>query len=493
VAKRQKHAAQLPHERCFRQLKVAGTRLAPGERHVHRTEDRVLSINPATGESLATYDLTPWSDAAGLAERAADAALEWSSQRFAERAMVLSNAARLLRANARLYAELMAREMGKPLIEGQAEAEKCAWACDYYAENAKPFLQAQLIESDATSSYVVFEPLGVVLAIMPWNFPFWQFFRFAAPALMAGNAVLLKHSSLVPGCAEALVRLLQDAGVPPGVVTNLRLSAEHTQALIEHRSVSAVTFTGSTEAGRSVAARAGGALKKIVLELGGSDPYLVLADADLKAAAEACVQSRLNNAGQSCIAAKRFVAVKQVRQEFEEELIARMREREPGDPLDPQTRLGPMASEALRDQLHSQVQKSLAAGAVLMLGGAVPDRLGAWYSPTVLSSVGPGMPAYDEELFGPVAALIEAQDEEDAIRIANDTHFGLGAAVFSRDRARAEQIAKHRLRAGSCFVNDFVRSDPRLPFGGIKHSGYGRELSVFGIQEFVNIKTVYVK
>jgi succinate-semialdehyde dehydrogenase/glutarate-semialdehyde dehydrogenase len=453
----------------------------------------VLSINPATGESLAAYDLTPWSDAAGLAERAANAALEWSGQRFAERALVLSNAARLLRANARAYAELMAREMGKPLTEGQAEAEKCAWACDYYAENAKPFLQVQLIESDATSSYVVFEPLGVVLAIMPWNFPFWQFFRFAAPALMAGNAVLLKHSSLVPGCAEALVRLLQDAGVPPGVVTNLRLSAEHTQELIEHQSVSAVTFTGSTQAGRSVAARAGGALKKIVLELGGSDPYLVLADADLKTAAEACVQSRLNNAGQSCIAAKRFVAVRQVRREFEQELIARMRAREPGDPLDPQTRLGPMASETLRDQLHSQVQKSLAGGAVLMLGGAVPDRPGAWYPPTVLSSVGPGMPAYDEELFGPVAAVIEAEDEEDAIRVANDTRFGLGAAVFSRDRARAEQIAKHRLRAGSCFVNDFVRSDPRLPFGGIKQSGYGRELSVFGIQEFVNIKTVYVK
>jgi len=453
----------------------------------------VLSINPATGDSLATYDLTPWSDTSGLAERAAEAALEWSGQRFAERAAALRQVALLLRDRARAYAELMAREMGKPLTEGRAELEKCAWACDYYAENAKPFLQVQRIESDATSSYVAFEPLGVVLAIMPWNFPFWQFFRFAAPALMAGNAVLLKHSSLVPGCADALERLLGDAGVPPGVVTNLRLSAEHTQALIEHDSVAAVTFTGSTEAGRAVAARAGGALKKLVLELGGSDPYLVLADADVKAAAEACVQSRLINAGQSCIAAKRFIAVKQVRREFEAEVIARMAEREPGDPLDPQTRLGPMASQALRDQLHAQVQKSLAAGAVLMLGGAVPERSGAWYPPTVLSDVGPGMPAYDEELFGPVAAVIEAEDEEDAIRIANDTRFGLGAAVFSRDRTRAEHIAKCRLRAGSCFVNELVRSDPRLPFGGIKQSGYGRELSLFGIQEFVNIKTIYVK
>jgi succinate-semialdehyde dehydrogenase / glutarate-semialdehyde dehydrogenase len=453
----------------------------------------VISINPATGEAVGTYDVTPWSDASGLAERAARAALDWSSQRFSERAAVLRKAASLLRARSPAYAELMAREMGKPVIEGRAEAEKCAVACDYYAENAKPFLQVQRIESEATSSYVAFEPLGVVLAIMPWNFPFWQFFRFAAPALMAGNAVLLKHSSLVPGCADALVRLLDDAGVPPGVVTNLRLSADHTQALIEHDSVAAVTFTGSTEAGRVVAARAGGALKKMVLELGGSDPYVVLADADLKAAAEACVQSRLNNAGQSCIAAKRFIAVRQVRQEFEAEVIARMGERKPGDPLDPQTRLGPMASGALRDQLHAQVQKSLAAGAVLMLGGAIPDRPGAWYPPTVLSSVGPGMPAYEEELFGPVAAVIEAEDEEDAIRIANDTRFGLGAAVFSRDRARAEHIAKCRLHAGSCFVNEFVRSDPRLPFGGIKQSGYGRELSLFGIQEFVNIKTVYVQ
>jgi succinate-semialdehyde dehydrogenase/glutarate-semialdehyde dehydrogenase len=453
----------------------------------------VLSINPATGESLAAYNLTPWSDASGLADRAARAARDWAKLRFSERALVLRKAGLLLHERAPDNAELMAREMGKPVSEGKAELEKCARVCDYYAENAKSFLQPQLIESEASSSYVAFEPLGVLLAIMPWNFPFWQFFRFAAPALMAGNAVLLKHSSLVPGCAEAIAGLLRDAGTPEGVVTNLRLTSEHTQALIEHPSVAAVTFTGSTDAGRAVAGRAGGALKKMVLELGGSDPYLILADADLKSAAEACVASRLGNAGQSCIAAKRLIAVQSVREAFEAELIARMQQRVPGDPLDAQTQLGPMASEELRDQLHTQVQKSLAAGALLMLGGTVPDRPGAWYPPTVLSSVAPGMPAYDEELFGPVAAVIEARDEADAIRIANDTRFGLGAAVFSRDRARAEHIAKSELRAGSCFVNELVRSDPRLPFGGVKQSGFGRELSVFGIQEFVNIKTVYVK
>jgi len=453
----------------------------------------VLSINPATGESLAAYTLTTWSDASALAQRAAAAAPQWADQRFAERAAVLHKAALILRARAKSYAELIAHEMGKPITQGQAELEKCAWACDYFAENAKRFLQSQLIETDATSSYISFEPLGVVLAIMPWNFPFWQFFRFAAPALMAGNALLLKHSSLVPGCADAIAGLLREAGAPDGIVTNLRLSSEHAQALIEHESVSAVTFTGSTEAGRAVAARAGGALKKQVLELGGSDPYVVLVDADLKAAAEVCVKSRLDNAGQSCIAAKRLIAVRPVREEFEAEVIARMREYAPGDPLDAHTRLGPLASEDLRDRLHVQVQKSLAGGATLMLGGVVPDRPGAWYSPTLLSHVGPGMPAYDEELFGPVAAIIEAEDEQDALRIANDTPFGLGAAVFSRDRARAEHIAKTRLRAGSCFVNESVRSDPRLPFGGVKQSGYGRELSFFGIQEFVNVKTVYVK
>jgi succinate-semialdehyde dehydrogenase/glutarate-semialdehyde dehydrogenase len=445
------------------------------------------------GQESAGSPVISLSDAREHAARAAEAALGWRERPFLERAESLRNAAQLLRERARPYAELMAREMGKPIAEGQAELEKCAWVCEYYAENAKRFLKPQLIETEATSSYVCFEPLGVVLAIMPWNFPFWQLFRFAAPALMAGNAVLLKHSSLVPGCADALAALLHDAGVPDAVFVNLRLSREDAELLIEHDDIAAVTFTGSTGAGRAVAARAGGALKKSVLELGGSDPYLILSDADLEAAADACVASRLGNNGQSCISAKRLVAVKEVRVEFQHAVIRRMQERRFGDPLDPDTQLGPMASTALRDHLHARVQASVAAGATLMLGGAIPNRVGAWYPPTVLSNVRPGMPAYAEELFGPVAVIIEADDEEDAIRIANDTMYGLGCAIFSHDRSRAERIAKSRILAGSCFVNESVRSDPRLPFGGVKHSGYGRELSLFGIQEFVNIKTVYVK
>jgi succinate-semialdehyde dehydrogenase/glutarate-semialdehyde dehydrogenase len=387
----------------------------------------------------------------------------------------------------------MALEMGKPVAEGRQELEKCAWVCEYYAQNAKQFLKPQLIETEATSSYVCFEALGAILAIMGWDSPFWQVFRFAAPALMAGNAVLLKHSSLVPGCGAAIAQVLHEAGIPEAVFVNLQVRRQEAVALIEHDAVSAVTFTGSTRAGRSVAASAGRALKKTVLQLGGSDAYLILGDADLEAAAEACVTSRLANNGQSCIAAKRFVAVKEIRVAFENAVIARMKERSMGDPLDPETQLGPMATEELRDKLHAQVQASVAAGATLMLGGAVPSRQGAWYPPTVLSNVRPKMPAYDEDLLGPVAAIIEAEDEEDAIRIANDTSYGQGCAVFSADRSRAERIAKSRLHAGSCFVNDYVRADPRLPLGGIKRSGYGRELSLFGIQEFVNIKTVYVK
>jgi succinate-semialdehyde dehydrogenase/glutarate-semialdehyde dehydrogenase len=453
----------------------------------------VQSREATQGEASSPYPAISLSDAQQVATRAAEALPDWQERPFLERAECLRNAAQLLRERSGMLSELMAREMGKPVVEGRAEAEKCAWVSEYYADNAKRFLKPQLIETEATSSYVCFEPLGVVLAIMPWNFPFWQTLRFAAPALMAGNAVLLKHSSLVPGCADAIQALLHDAGVPQPVFANLRLDHEDAEALIEHDAIAAVTFTGSTGAGRAVAASAGRALKKCVLELGGSDPYLVLGDADVDDAAEACVASRLSNNGQSCIAAKRLIAVKGIRVPFQNAVIARMKNRRAGDPLDPSTELGPMASARLRDHLHSQVQASVAAGATLMLGGAVPNREGAWYPPTVLSNVRAGMPAYDEELFGPVASIIEAEDEEDAIRIANDTMYGLGAAVFSRDRSRAERIAKSRLRVGCCFVNDFVRSDPRLPFGGVKRSGYGRELSLFGIQEFVNIKTVYVK
>jgi succinate-semialdehyde dehydrogenase/glutarate-semialdehyde dehydrogenase len=339
---------------------------------------------------------------------------------------------------------------------------------------------------------VHFAPLGVVLAIMPWNFPYWQFFRFAAPALMAGNAVVLKHAPNVPKCAGAIVSMVERAGAPTGLVGGVLVPAKDVAELIEDRHIVAVTFTGSTSTGRKVASAAGKALKKTVLELGGSDPYVILQDADLERAAEITVKARMVNSGQSCIAAKRFVVVSSLKEEFEKLVVSRMKEFQVGDPTDRATEVGPMVTIAQRDDLHEQVESSVAAGAKLLLGGKVPDKTGAWYPPTVLTNVSPGMPAYDEELFGPVAAIIGAKDDDHAIEIANDSRFGLGAAVFTSDRRKGEQIARTLLQAGSCFVNTSVRSDPRLPFGGVRDSGYGRELSWLGIQEFVNAKTIYV-
>jgi succinate-semialdehyde dehydrogenase/glutarate-semialdehyde dehydrogenase len=387
----------------------------------------------------------------------------------------------------------MAGEMGKPLAGGKAEVEKCAWACDYYAEHAARFLADEPVATDATKSYVAFEPLGVVLAIMPWNFPFWQVFRFAAPALMAGNGAVLKHASNVPGCALAIEEIFRRAGFPEHLFRTLVIDAKQTSAVIRHRLVRAVTLTGSTAAGKAVAKQAGAQLKKTVLELGGSDPYVILEDADLDLAVETCVASRLINSGQSCIAAKRFVVVDAVRQEFEQRFVERMRRVRMGDPLDTASEVGPQARVELRDALHRQVRASVERGARCLLGGQVPPGPGAFYPPTVLTDVTKGMPAYDEELFGPVAAIIPVRNERAALKVANDSVFGLGAAVFTRDVARGERIAAQRFEAGSCFVNAFVKSDPRLPFGGIKQSGYGRELSHFGIREFVNIKTVWVR
>ncbi|HXF99607.1 MAG TPA: NAD-dependent succinate-semialdehyde dehydrogenase, partial [Bacteroidota bacterium] len=362
-----------------------------------------------------------------------------------------------------------------------------------YADNAAKFLESEVIATDASKSFVTFQPLGILLAIMPWNFPFWQVFRAAAPALMAGNTVVLKHASNVSGCALEIEKLLREAGLPLGVFSTLLLSSSRVNMLIEHPLVRAVTITGSTAAGKAVAAKAGAMLKKTVLELGGSDPYIVLEDANLDEAVATCVASRLINNGQSCIAAKRFIVVESVKKRFEEMFVERMKAQNVGDPLDPSVAVGPLARRDLRDELHHQVRRSIEKGARLLCGGEVPSGRGAFYPPTVLTNVAKGMPAYDEELFGPVAAIISAKDEADAIRIANDSAFGLGAAVFTSNLQKGERIAAEELEAGSCFVNAFVRSDPRLPFGGIKDSGYGRELSVFGIREFVNIKTVWVK
>jgi succinate-semialdehyde dehydrogenase/glutarate-semialdehyde dehydrogenase len=453
----------------------------------------IESLNPATGETIATYDEMTPGEVGDILDKAHRAFLDWRRTGFEERAALMKAAARRLRDGAGGYAELMAREMGKPIAGGRAEAEKCAWVCDYYAENADRFLAREPIATDAAKSFVAFEPLGVVLAVMPWNFPFWQVFRFAAPSLMAGNAGVLKHASNVPGCALAIEEIFRRAGFPEHLFRTLLIGSGAVAPVIEDPRVVAVTLTGSTPAGKAVAAKAGEMLKKTVLELGGSDPYVILEDADLAAAVDACVTARLINSGQSCIAAKRFIVPGSRRAEFEARFVERMKAAKMGDPMDGEVEVGPQARRDLRDELHRQVTGSLERGARCLLGGEPPPGPGAYYPPTVLTDVAAGMPAYDEEIFGPVAAIIPVADEEEAIRVANDTPFGLGAAVFTEDAARGEEIAVRRLEAGCCFVNDFVRSDPRLPFGGVKESGYGRELGLWGIREFVNVKTVYVK
>jgi succinate-semialdehyde dehydrogenase/glutarate-semialdehyde dehydrogenase len=450
------------------------------------------SINPATGERIAAYPEMSAAAIDGLVSAADRAFREWRGVDFSTRALRLKHAAEILRRGRLDYARLMALEMGKPLAQGCAEIDKCAWVCDYYADNGARFLAPELVPTDAHRSFVAFEPLGVILAIMPWNFPFWQVFRFVAPTLMAGNAALLKHASNVTGCALAIEAVLSQAGVPAGLFRTLVVGSPQVKNVLAHPLVRAVTLTGSTPAGRAVAAQAGSLLKKCVLELGGSDPYLILGDADLELAATTCVAARLFNGGQSCIAAKRLIVVAPLRAAFESLVVEKMRTKTVGDPLKEAIDLGPLARHDLREELHQQVSRSVAAGARLLLGGKLPDGPGAYYPPTVLTDVAKGMPAYEEELFGPVAVIIPVADEAEATQVANDSPFGLGSAVFTQDLARSEQIAA-QLEAGSCFVNAGVKSDPRLPFGGIKQSGYGRELSIYGIREFVNIKTVYVK
>ncbi len=453
----------------------------------------IAAINPATDQQTHEYPETDPKELTRIVRAAHSAHQKWRTTDFHDRAILMQAAAGILRRRADEYARLMAEEMGKPINEGKSEAEKCAWVCEYYAENAERFLQPEFISTDADKSFVTFQPLGVILAVMPWNFPFWQVFRFAAPALMAGNAGILKHASNVPGCAVAIEEIFRTAGFPEDLFRSVLVGSDQVAKIIRNKLVRAVTLTGSTPAGRAVAQRAGKALKKTVLELGGSDPYLILSDADIEAAVNSCVTSRLINSGQSCIAAKRFIVVEQCREEFEQKFVERMRKAKMGDPLDPATEVGPQARKDLRDELHQQVVRSIEKGARCLLGGEIPAGAGAFYPPTVLTDVKKGMPAYDEELFGPVAAIIPVRTERQAIKVANDSVFGLGAAVFTRDTARGERIATEQLEAGCCFVNAFVKSDPRLPFGGIKESGYGRELSHYGIREFVNIKSVWIK
>jgi len=453
----------------------------------------IKSVNPANLSLIKSYEIMQPAEVNKIINLTNTAFEDWKKSSFNLRSKLMINAAGVLRKRSEEYSKLMTLEMGKPIAQSRAEIEKCEWVCEYYAENAEKFLSDELITTDALKSFVTFQPLGIILAVMPWNFPFWQVFRFAAPGLMAGNAGILKHASNVSGCALAIEEVFREAGFPDNLFSTILVPSSQMEEVIKNENIKAVTLTGSISAGRSVAKTAGSVLKKTVMELGGSDPYIILEDADLEMAADSCATARLINGGQSCIAAKRFIVVEKIYDEFFDFFIKKMKSKKMGDPFDESNHLGPQASVSLRDELHQQVQKSVSLGAKILLGGKVPEMEGAWYSPTILSNVKKGMPAYDEELFGPVAAIIKAKDEYEAIHIANDSIFGLGAAVFTKDIRRGELIAKEKLQAGCCFVNEFVKSDPRLPFGGINESGYGRELSSFGIREFVNIKSVYIK
>jgi succinate-semialdehyde dehydrogenase/glutarate-semialdehyde dehydrogenase len=451
------------------------------------------SINPATEEELKNYPDMDENEIEKILEESNRTFLEWKNSKLSLRSEKMKEAHNILLKRKDEFAETMTLEMGKPIAQSISEVEKCAWVCEYFAENAENFLASEGIKTDASKSFVSYQPLGIVLAIMPWNFPFWQVFRFAAPNLMAGNAGVLKHASNVTGCALLIEEVFNEAGFPENLFRTIIVPSKKMDNVIKNKNIKAVTLTGSVPAGKSVAAIAGSVLKKTVLELGGSDPYIILEDADLENSVETCVNSRLINGGQSCIAAKRFIVVDKIYQKFEDLYVKLMKEKKMGNPFDKVNHLGPQASKTLRDDLHKQVEVSIEKGAKLLLGGEIPERKGAYYPPTVLSNVKKSMPAYDEEIFGPVAALIKVSDEDEAITVANDTIFGLGAAVFTNDKSKGEEIAETRLHAGNCFVNAFVKSDPRLPFGGVKESGYGRELSTFGIKEFVNIKTVYIK
>jgi succinate-semialdehyde dehydrogenase/glutarate-semialdehyde dehydrogenase len=452
-----------------------------------------VCINPATEEPLPCPPDHTDAEMESMLRRAREALVVWRDTAMGERARLMRQAGAVLRRDREVLARLMTTEMGKPITAAGQEVDKCATACGWFADNAAKLLEPREIPSDASRSFVRFDPIGPVLAIMPWNFPLWQVFRFAAPTLMAGNTGLLKHAPNVPGCSAAIENVFTDAGFPAGVFQSLRLSNDQAARAIANDAVAAVTLTGSTRAGRSVAATAGKALKKTVLELGGSDPFIVIPkESDfLWEAAEHAVKARCINTGQSCIAAKRFIVVGWT-DPFEQHFAKMMGQLKIGDPMDPATEIGPLARLDLLENLHDQVERSVAAGAYLVCGGRRLDRKGYFYAPTILSDVTPGMPAFDEETFGPVAAVVAAKDVDHAIELANQSPYGLGASIWTRDVALAEKIAP-RIESGNVFINGMVKSDPRLPFGGVKQSGYGRELSPFGIHEFVNIKTVWIK
>lgn len=451
----------------------------------------IVTTNPATGAKLAEYELHDDAYVERALTAAANAQKAWRKLPVEERLQLLRGMAKVLRTGKARYAEMITREMGKPIVESEAEIEKCAYNCDFYAEHAAQYLADEAVPSNASESAVVFDPLGIVLAIMPWNYPFWQFFRFAAPAFAAGNGAILKHANNVPECALAIEEVMREAGCPEGLFATLLIEPSKVATIIADDRIAAVTLTGSTEVGAIVASQAGKALKKQVLELGGSDPFIVLADADLHEAATVAVKARYINVGQSCVNAKRFLVEESVADRFVELFCAKVAELKIGDPMARDTNIGPMARENLMTGLHAQVEKTVAAGARLKAGGKPIDRAGFFYPPTVLDHVRPDMVAFCEETFGPVATIIRVKDAEEAIRLANQTEYGLGSAIWSGDVERARGLARE-IDAGAVFINGMVASDPRYPFGGIKRSGYGRELGVYGIREFVNIKTVWI-
>lgn len=449
-------------------------------------------INPASGEKINSYEAMSDVEVDDILSSTQSAQKNWAEVSFSERSRMFMALNDVLLDNREKYAHVMTEEMGKIYQQGIAEIEKCAWGCRFYAENAEQYLKQESVETEAHKSFVNYKPLGVVLAIMPWNFPFWQVFRFAAPALMAGNGALLKHAPNVIGCSLEMEQMFVEAGLPENLFRALVIDIPQTTKVIHDPRVAAVTITASVNAGRAVAAEAGKALKKCVLELGGSDPFIVLEDADIDKAVEVGIVGRYQNSGQSCIAAKRFIVVDEVYDEFEQKFVAAVEKLKMGNPMDEDTYVGPQARHDLRDGLADQVNRTAAAGAKILTGGEVPDGAGAFYPATVLANVKEGMAAWSEELFGPIATLIRVKDEEEAIKVANGTEFGLGGAVWTQDLARGERIAADEIESGAAFVNDMSKSDPRMPFGGIKHSGYGRELSIFGIREFVNTHAVWV-
>ena len=448
-------------------------------------------INPATGQVTYRHELLTAKEVEQRLAAAAEAFPAWAARSLQERGAILRAIAAQLRQRKGDIQHAMTTEMGKLKAEALGEIEKCAEACEFYADHAADYLKPQLIDTEAQRSYVRYEPIGCVFAVMPWNFPIWQVFRFLAPAFMAGNVALLKHASNVPQCADLILAVCRDGGLPEGVFDVLHIDNDQAAEVLRDKRVKAVTLTGSERAGRSIAANAGDQLKKCVMELGGSDAFVVLEDADLEKTVAAAVKSRFDNSGQTCIAAKRFIVVDAIADAFVEKFVAAAGKRVYGDPQDEKTTLAPMARADLRDELHKQVQDSIAKGAKLLLGGEPVAGSHAGYPATILDNVGPGMPAYDEELFGPAAAILRVSDDAEALRVANDTTFGLGGSVWTTDAARGEAIAQ-QLECGAAFVNAIVKSDVRLPFGGSKRSGFGRELAEHGIHEFMNIKTVYV-